>query len=149
MIKFEKKSWPIQNAIKIVKGNGQAEIAVFEDPNCGYCQRLNQETLEKLDNITIYVFLWPFLEESSVALAESILSSKDPVTALEEWMIKGIEPSAQPTQHSLEVVNAITELVNELGVRGTPAIFTPDGHGPYGFVTPQVLARKLNHQDFF
>ncbi|NBO85598.1 MAG: DsbC family protein, partial [Burkholderiaceae bacterium] len=51
---------PQANAIKIVRGNGSRQIAVFSDPNCGYCKRL-EKTLQQLDNVTIYNYLIPIL----------------------------------------------------------------------------------------
>jgi thiol:disulfide interchange protein DsbC len=52
-------SLPIKDAITIVRGNGQRKLAVFEDPNCGYCKRFERD-LQKVDNITVYLFSTPF-----------------------------------------------------------------------------------------
>src|SRR5690606_33027960 len=43
---------PLELAVQQVKGDGSRKIAVFEDPNCGYCKRLHQ-TLTQVDNITV------------------------------------------------------------------------------------------------
>ena len=40
-IKFD--SLPLESAIKIVRGNGSRRIAIFEDPNCGYCKRFERD----------------------------------------------------------------------------------------------------------
>ncbi|MFA9215808.1 MAG: DsbC family protein, partial [Sphingomonadaceae bacterium] len=45
---------PLDKALKQVKGDGKRVIAVFEDPNCGYCKRFRQNTLKEVDNITVY-----------------------------------------------------------------------------------------------
>jgi thiol:disulfide interchange protein DsbC len=50
---------PLSDAIKTVRGTGQRRVAVFSDPNCSYCKRLEPE-LAGLDNVTIYTFLVPF-----------------------------------------------------------------------------------------
>ena len=34
---------PLQDAFKIVRGNGKRKLAIFEDPNCGYCKRLKSQ----------------------------------------------------------------------------------------------------------
>src|SRR5207247_6542948 len=44
---------PFDSALKTVKGNGKRTIAVFEDPNCGYCKRF-RHTLQETDNVTVY-----------------------------------------------------------------------------------------------
>jgi len=33
---------PLQDAIKTVRGNGQKVVAVFSDPDCPYCKKLEQ-----------------------------------------------------------------------------------------------------------
>ena len=55
---------PFESALKTVKGNGKRVIAVFEDPNCGYCKRFERD-LQKVDNVTIHMFLIPILGRDS------------------------------------------------------------------------------------
>jgi len=45
-------SLPFKDAFTIVRGNGKRRLAVFEDPNCGYCKRFERD-LQKVDNVTI------------------------------------------------------------------------------------------------
>ena len=47
---------PLKLAIKQTYGKGTHKIAVFEDPNCGYCQRFHQ-TLQETGDPTVYTFL--------------------------------------------------------------------------------------------
>ena len=49
-IKFD--TLPFKDAFTIVRGNGQRKLAVFEDPNCGYCKRFERD-LQKVDNVTV------------------------------------------------------------------------------------------------
>ena len=49
---------PLKDAFTVVRGNGKRKMAVFEDPNCGYCKRFERD-LQKVDNVTIYMFLYP------------------------------------------------------------------------------------------
>src|SRR4029434_238610 len=46
-------SLPFDLAFKRVKGNGARKLAIFSDPDCPYCARLEQE-LRAIDNVTIY-----------------------------------------------------------------------------------------------
>jgi len=57
-------SLPIKDAFTIVRGNGKRRLAVFEDPNCGYCKRFERD-LQKVDNITVHTFLYPILSADS------------------------------------------------------------------------------------
>ena len=49
---------PFKDSFTIVKGNGKRKLAVFEDPNCGYCKKFERD-LAKIDNVTVHVFLYP------------------------------------------------------------------------------------------
>ncbi|HEX3988168.1 MAG TPA: DsbC family protein, partial [Verrucomicrobiae bacterium] len=49
---------PLDLAIREVRGNGQRRLIVFSDPLCPFCQRFEQELL-KLDNVTIFIMLYP------------------------------------------------------------------------------------------
>jgi thiol:disulfide interchange protein DsbC len=49
---------PLADAIKTVRGKGERVLAVFSDPDCPYCRRLEAE-LVKLDNVTLYTFPYP------------------------------------------------------------------------------------------
>ena len=63
-------------------------------PNCGYCKRLAKE-LQKLDNVTVYVFLYPILSEDSVRKSKQIWCSADRSKAWNDWMIDGKTPSGR------------------------------------------------------
>ena len=52
------KQLPLKDAIKTVKGNGKQQLAIFSDPNCPYCKKLEAE-LDKLNDVTIYTFIYP------------------------------------------------------------------------------------------
>ena len=65
-IPFEKL--PLNLAIKIVKGNGKRKLAIFEDPDCPYCKKLEQEALPAIDNVTLYIFLYPIAQLHPAAI---------------------------------------------------------------------------------
>ncbi len=138
---FNEAVWPTEDAVKIVKGNGKAKLAVFEDPNCGFCQRLDKDTLSKLNNVTIYIFLVPFLSEDSLEISRAVWNSKNPGEALMDWMVRRIAPKAASSEKSDEVFERNLQLARDLGLYGTPAIFTEDGRGPYG----SMNTTSLNH----
>ncbi|RYF67354.1 MAG: DsbC family protein, partial [Comamonadaceae bacterium] len=55
---------PLNDAFKIVRGNGKRKLAVFEDPNCGYCKHFERD-MKNVDNVTVYLFLYPVLGPDS------------------------------------------------------------------------------------
>jgi thiol:disulfide interchange protein DsbC len=67
---------PLKDSFTIVRGNGKRKLAVFEDPNCGYCKRFERE-LQKVDNVTVYMFLYPILGPDSVVKSRNIWCAKD------------------------------------------------------------------------
>lgn len=58
------KELNVKNAFTMVRGNGKRKIAVFEDPNCGYCKRFEKD-LAKINNVTVHFFLIPILGADS------------------------------------------------------------------------------------
>jgi thiol:disulfide interchange protein DsbC len=49
MNKIKFSDLPLDLAAKSVKGSGKRVIAVFEDPNCGYCKRFRKSLVEVKD----------------------------------------------------------------------------------------------------
>ena len=84
---------PFKDAFTIVQGNGQRKLAVFVDPNCGYCKRFERD-LDKLENITIHVFLYPVLGADSVDKSRNIWCAKDRAKTWRDWMLSSQTPAA-------------------------------------------------------
>lgn len=133
---------PMESAIKTVKGNGKRVIAIFEDPNCGYCKRFRQTTLKEVDDITIYTFMYNILSEDSVAKSKNIWCSADRNKALDDWMVNGkAAPAAAAdckTPHEKTMA-----LGKKLNINGTPAIIFTDGSRIPGAVDIKQLEAKL------
>ncbi|MCD2517263.1 DsbC family protein [Massilia sp. G4R7] len=133
---------PLEMALKQVKGNGKRTIAVFEDPNCGYCKRLRQTTLKELDNVTIYTFMYNILSEDSFVKSKNIWCAPDRVKAWDDWMIDGKLPPNAPA--ACETPNdQVVALGHKLKIQGTPAIFFTDGSRIPGAVDLKSLEAKL------
>ncbi len=84
-------SLPLESAIKIVSGNGSRRIAIFEDPNCGYCKRLERD-LAVLKDVTIYTFIYPVLGPDSDTKSRAIWCSKDAMGDWRKLMLDGVAP---------------------------------------------------------
>jgi thiol:disulfide interchange protein DsbC len=130
---------PVADAITTVRGQGRRQVAVFSDPACSYCRRLEPE-LEGLDDITIHTFLLPF---QGHALPQSIWCSADRAQAYRRTMLEGAPPlasSGSPCDHPLERNLA---LARRLGVTGTPTLVWADGGRTEGYVPRSVLEQRL------
>lgn len=124
--KVEFKDLPFDKAITIKKGKGERKIAVFSDPDCPYCKRLEQE-LQKVDNVTIYIFLNPLkqLHPKAVELSKQIWCEKDKAGAWKDYMLGGIAPKALSTCKN--PVDETVKLGQQLGFTGTPTSILEDG----------------------
>ena len=134
---------PLNDAIKQVKGNGKRVIAVFEDPNCGYCKRLRQTTLKDMDNVTIHTFLYNILSPDSFEKSKNVWCSPDRVKAWDDWMING-KPAAAAPANCESPNEKVLALGQKLHITGTPAIFFADGTRIPGAVDQKTLEAKLS-----
>lgn len=114
---------PLELAIKQVRGDGKRQMAIFEDPNCGYCKQLHK-TLKDEDNITIYSFLHPVLSPDSTIKSRDVWCAKNPAKAWQDWMIDGKKPTTAECDAPIEQVLTLGQ---KLMVRGTPVVIFQNG----------------------
>lgn len=133
---------PFDSALKMVKGNGKRVIAVFEDPNCGYCKRFRQ-TLNDMDNVTVYTFMYNILSEDSLAKSRNVWCSTDRNKAWDEWMLKGKAADAAPA-NCTSPHEKILALGQKMKVSGTPTVFFTDGSRIPGAIDGKALENKLD-----
>lgn len=131
---------PLELAVKQVRGDGSRQIAIFEDPNCGYCKQLHK-VLKDEDNLTIYSFLYPILSPDSTLKSRNIWCAKDSAMVWHDWIVGGKIP---PTAECDAPINEVLAFGKKALVRGTPAIFFPDGTRFNGAVSLDVIRRHLN-----
>lgn len=133
---------PLNLAIKQVKGDGSRKIAIFEDPNCGYCKRL-RKTLEDVDNLTVYTFLYPILSPDSTVKVNDIWCAKKPGAALDDWMLRGQTP---PNATCDAPLKDLVALGRKLMVKGTPTIFFQDGQRVGGALPLEDIVEHLERK---
>lgn len=132
---------PFDSAIKTVKGDGKRVIAVFEDPNCGYCKRF-RHTLQGVENVTVYTFLYNILSEESSVKSKNIWCAADRSKAWDDWMLNGkvaaVAPAACATPNE-----KVFALGQKLRITGTPTIFFTDGTRVPGAIEAKALETKF------
>lgn len=133
---------PLNQAIKQVRGDGKRVLATFEDPNCGYCKRLARELLT-LDNVTVYVFLYPILSEDSVRKSKQIWCAPDRAKAWNDWMVDGKTPSGRDDCDT-SAVTRNRDYGRRLNISGTPTIFFGDGERVPGAIPIARIEQKLS-----
>lgn len=135
---------PLERAIKQVSGDGKRVMATFEDPNCGYCKRLAKD-LAKLENVTIYTFLYPILSEDSLKKSRQIWCSADRAKAWNDWIIDGKMPGGRDNCDT-SAITRNQEFGRKLNITGTPTIVFADGERIPGALPLNALEQKLNQQ---
>ncbi|MBI0326461.1 DsbC family protein [Burkholderia plantarii] len=139
--KVDFASLPLGNAIKVVKGNGARKIAVFSDPNCPYCKRF-ESTLQSMDNVTVYTFLYPVLTPDSTVKSKAIWCASDRAKSWESWMVNHQAPTGAGNCDTTALDKNLT-LGRGLNVTGTPTIILADGTRLPGAVSADELNSAL------
>ncbi len=130
---------PMKSAFTQVRGNGKRKLAVFADPNCGYCKRFEKD-LQKLDNVTIHHFLYPILGEDSKTKSRNIWCAKDKAKVWNDWMINGTTP---PTANcDASALDTVVEFGKKNRITGTPMLLFADGTRVPGAV-PMAQVEKM------
>lgn len=132
---------PLNLAFKVVKGDGSRQFAVFSDPDCSFCRRLESE-LVKVDNYTMHVFLSPVdaLHPNARTKAESVWCSQDRSAAWTAMMVDGVTPDPISCVNPLDEIEALSR---ELGVAGTPSLIRDDGTFKAGFMPANAIEAWL------
>ena len=136
-------SLPVRDAFTIVRGNGKRRLAVFEDPNCGYCKRFERD-LQKVDNVTIHMFLYPILGADSTEKSKNIWCAKDPAKAWMDWMVRDQQPSgaANPACDSAALARNV-EFGRKHKIGGTPTLLFIDGSRVPGAISSAQVEKHL------
>jgi thiol:disulfide interchange protein DsbC len=116
---IQRAALPLEQAIKLVRGNGELTLAVFEDPNCPYCKKLDKK-LAQLDNVTLYIFLYPILSEDSLSKSRRIWCADAPVQVWRDWMVNQKIPAGTESCDVTAIRNNLKFGQQTLGIRGVP-----------------------------
>jgi thiol:disulfide interchange protein DsbC len=135
-------SLPLKDAVVIKQGNGTRRLAVFGDPNCGYCKRFERD-LAKLQDVTIYTFLYPILGPDSTAKSKDIWCAADSAKVWRAWMVDGVTPPKSMGQCDTAALERNVAFGKKHRVQGTPAAVFEDGTRVPGAVPLEQLEKAL------
>lgn len=131
---------PLKDAFTIVRGNGKRKLAVFEDPNCGYCKRFERD-LQKVDNVTVHMFLYPILGPDSVEKSKNIWCTKDKGKAWLDTMLREQAPATASCDAS--ALDRNLEFGKKHKISGTPTLIFTDGTRVPGAVSAAQVEKML------
>ena len=125
MARIDFGSLPLADALTEVRGNGTRTLAIFSDPDCPYCRRLEAE-LRGLDDVTIHTFLMPLtsLHPAAHGKAVSVWCATDRLATWQALMLRDALPPQADCPHPVDRNVALGE---QLGINGTPTLIAGDG----------------------
>ena len=143
LTKIDFNSLPLEQAIKVVKGNGSRKLVVFSDVDCPYCKRLEQNELTNITDVTIYTFLYPIeqLHPDAASKSKLIWCANNRVKAWEDWIFNNQLPKSAGT---CEVpLEKIGQLAKKIGVTSTPTLIFSDGKRMLGAQPYKEIERAM------
>ena len=133
---------PLKDAMVIKQGSGARKMAVFVDPNCGYCKRFERD-LASVKDVTIYTFLYPILGPDSNAKSRDIWCAKDAGKTWRDWMVDGTAPPKVMGKCDADALERNLALGKKHRVQGTPAVVFEDGTRVPGAMTLERFEKTL------
>lgn len=134
---------PLQHAVKIQRGNGRRVLAMFSDPYCPACQRFEQELI-KVDDVTIYVFMYPVIRPELSDQSRSVWCSKDRQKAWLDLALRKRPPAVNTS--CANPIDTVLALGRRLGVNSTPTLFLATGERLRGGLPADRLIAALDER---
>ncbi len=133
---------PFKDSFTIVRGNGKRRLAVFEDPNCGYCKRFERD-LQKVDNVTVHMFLIPILGRDSPEKSRNVLCAKDKAKAWTDMMVRDVNAPVATCDAGAASLARNLEFASKYKITGTPTLIFADGSRVPGAISAQQVEKFL------
>lgn len=143
LTKVDFSKLPLDKAVKVVRGNGSKKVVVFSDPDCPFCKRLEQNELNKINDITVYTFLMPLekLHPDAGNKSRAIWCAADKGKAWMDWVIKN---ELVQNDGSCEVpLASVSELAKKLNVTSTPTMIFADGRRINGAYPAKEIEKAI------
>ena len=136
---------PLTLALRNTIGPGNRKIAIFTDPDCPFCKRLEQDTVSKLKDVVVYEFLFPLpIHENGMFDSRKIMCSQNPEATFAAWMILSKKlPEKTNCTNAAKLTQIQTIGTNVVGVEATPTIVLPNGQIISGLVPADYLNKLI------
>jgi len=140
-VKFD--SLPLDLAVKIQRGNGKRVLAMFSDPYCPACRQF-ERSLAKIDDVTIYVFMYPVIRPENTDHSRAVWCSTDRAKAWLELAAQAKPKVPEASTSCANPVDKVLEVGRKLGVNSTPTLFLANGERLSGGLGPDDLKDLLD-----
>jgi thiol:disulfide interchange protein DsbC len=140
-IKFE--SLPLDLAVKVQRGNGKRVVAMFSDPYCPACRQF-ERSLAQIDNVTIYIFMYPVIRPENTEHSRMVWCSQDRAKAWLELAAAAKPKVPDAASGCGDPVDKVLKLGRGLGVNSTPTLILANGERVTGGLTAPDLKDLLD-----
>ena len=132
---------PLADALKEVRGTGARVVAIFSDPDCPHCRRLENE-IRSVTDVTLYTFVMPIpsLHPEARAKAIAVWCAADQVQA---WHSLMWDDQAPPSADCAHPVDRNIALGERLGITGTPTLIAITGQRLAGAASAEQIEAWL------
>src|SRR4029077_20576379 len=137
-IKFE--TLPLEQAVKIQRGNGKRVLAMFSDPYCPACKQFEQN-LQQIDDVTVYVFMYPVIRPELAGQSKAVWCAPDRSAA---WLDLALRGKIPPEAKCDTPLDKILMLGRSLGVNATPTLYLANGEKISGGLAAADLRDMLD-----
>jgi len=142
-IKFE--SLPLDLAVKVQRGDGKRVLAMFSDPYCPACRQF-ERSLAQIDNVTIYVFMYPVIRPENIDHSRMVWCSADRAKA---WLELAAAPKPKVPNAAKscgDPLDKVLKLGRSLAVNSTPTLILANGERVSGGLAPDDLKELLDQR---
>ncbi len=140
-VKFD--SLPLDLAVKVQRGNGKRVLAMFSDPYCPACRQF-EGALAKIDDITVYVFMYPVIRPENADHSRAVWCSPDRAKAWLELAAAARPKVPEAGARCANPVDKVLEAGRKLGVNSTPTLFLVNGERLSGGLAAPDLKELLD-----
>jgi len=140
-IRFD--SLPLDLAVKVKRGNGKRVLAMFSDPYCPACRQF-EGSLAQIDDITIYVFMYPVIRPENAAHSKAVWCSPDRARAWLELAAAARPKVPEAAPSCANPVDKVLELGRRLRVNSTPTLILANGERLSGGLAAADLREVLD-----
>ena len=136
-------SLPLDLTVKVQRGSGRRVLAMFSDPYCPACRSF-ERTLAQIDDITIYIFMYPVIRPENANHSRAVWCSPDRAKA---WL--ELAAAAQPKvpaagANCANPVDQVLAAGRKLRVNATPTLFLANGERISGGLAAADLRKMLD-----
>jgi thiol:disulfide interchange protein DsbC len=139
-IKFDQL--PLELAVKVQRGNGKRVLAMFSDPYCPACRQF-EKALQQVDDITVYVFMYPVIRPENADHSRAVWCSPDRAKAWLDLAAAAHPKVSQAKKDCADPVDKVLELGRSLRVNSTPTLILANGERLSGGLSAPDLRSVL------